>query len=313
MLAAACFNSRLTISVLEPALVTLPASIQGVSIFPLPGTMSPSGQFDSLSHVRLGENVNIREIKLGYLHGMYDILSSSPRFKKVVISDTACVRYISQGYLYWDDVSRICAKDTTDVLLILQKAVSYDAVDNMNLYLNDDSDFTYYKIVNKTKWVFYMPETQTELAAFTNSDTVAAEGSFSPSELENVLYQLCYATGYNMGKSLCPHWNDDVVRKFYSGPGTDMKTAATMIMRDKWYDAALIWNRIAEGKNIMLASRAALNLALAFERDDDLDQAILWAAYADSLRSNSITTTYRKTLGERLKIKENLDGQLSGY
>jgi hypothetical protein len=75
---------------------------------------------------------------------------------------------------------------------------------------------------------------------------------------------------------------------------------------------ALIWNRIA-GKKFMLASRAALNLALAFERDDDLDQAVLWAAYADSLRSNSITTTYRKTLGERLKVKENLDGQLSGY
>jgi hypothetical protein len=139
--------------------------------------------------------VNIREIKLGYLHGMYDILSSSPRFKKVVISDTACVRYILQGYLYWDDVSRICAKDTTDVLLILQKAVSYDAVDNMNLYLNDDSDFTYYKIVNKTRWVFYMPETQT---------AGCCEFGYCPvkklrtSELENVC-TLCYAC--NMGKS----------------------------------------------------------------------------------------------------------------
>ncbi|HJZ39165.1 MAG TPA: DUF6340 family protein [Bacteroidales bacterium] len=310
LLAGSCFSNRITISVLEPAKLTLPASIQRISIFPEPGLRSKPGVFDSISKIVLDENADIREIKTGYLHGIYEILSTSPRFTKVVIADTSTGKFNANGILYWDDVERICKHDTTDVLLILKKAVSYDAVELINSYWIDNIYYSYYKIVNNTKWVFYRPEDQTELAEFVVRDTVIAEGNLAPSEAENLLYQTCYISGRNMGVTLCPHWNDRVERKFYSGPGTEMKSAARHIRKNNWYEAALIWNRLAEGSNRMLASRSAYNLALAWERDDELDQAFLWVVFADSLRNNPAIAAYRKTLDERLKAKLKLDEQM---
>jgi hypothetical protein len=310
LLAGACFSSRITISVLEPAKLTLPESIQRISIFPEPGLRAKPGVFDSISKIILDKNTDIREIKSGYLHGIYEILSTSPRFKKVVIADTSIGKFNTNGILYWDDVERICRHDTTDVLLILKKAVSYDAVEMINSYWIDNIYYSYYKIVNNTKWVFYSPGERKELAEFAVSDTVVAEGNLVPSEVGNLLYQTCYISGKNLGTTLCPHWNDHVERKFYTGPGTEMKSATRYIRKNNWYEAALIWNSLAESSNRMLASRSAYNLALAWEKDDELEQAFLWVVYADSLRTNPPVAAYRKTLDERLKAKLKLDEQM---
>lgn len=298
------------ISVLEPAKVTLPASIQRISIFPEPGPRAKPGVFDSISKIELDKNTDIREIKSGYLHGVYEILSASPRFEKVVITDTTTGKFKGNGIIYWDDVERICRHDTTDVLLLLKKAVSYDAIEMVNSYWIENIYYSYYRIVNNTKWVFYSPWERKELAEFAVSDTVVAEGNLVPSEVGNVLYQTCYISGKNLGTTLCPHWNDQVERNYYSGPGKEMKSAARYIRENNWNEAGLIWNRLAEGSNRMLASRSAYNLALAWERDDELNQAFLWIVFADSMQNNPAITTYRKILDTRLKAKLKLDEQM---
>jgi len=91
VLTSGCFSSKLTISVLEPSDITLPAWIQKVSILPVPGVPEPPGEFDSLKYIRLGLTTNTKEIKMGYLHGIYDEMIASPRFQKVVLNDQAAL------------------------------------------------------------------------------------------------------------------------------------------------------------------------------------------------------------------------------
>jgi hypothetical protein len=312
VLANACYSNRLTISVLEPASVTLPASVQRISILPLPGLFSKPDVFDSITYLTVDKGTDVKDIKMGYLHGIYDVLSISPRFQKVVMSDTSSTRFLSGGNLYWDDAERICAHDSTDVLLVLSKAVSNDYYDYFSEYEKQDILANSYILLNKTKWVFYLPEKQRALARFNFSDTIWLTGGFSNLEFEELLYQACYASGKSAGAKLCPHWNDTAKRMFYSGPGRKMRIAARFVIKNQWSDAASIWNKLANDPERTRASRAAYNLALAYERDDVLDQACLWITYSDSLSANKMTSAYKRILDARLKTKSTLDKQMAG-
>ena len=249
---------------------------------------------------------------MGYLHGIYDVLSVSPRFQKVVLSDTASTRFLSEGHLYWDDAVKICAHDTTDILLVLSKTVTYDAM-GAPYDISEPTSYFYidYKLLNRTKWAFYLPEKQTKLAGFEMADTILVEGLFGPADIEELLYQACYTSGRRAGTKLSPHWNE-VNRFLFTGPGKEMKTATRLILNNQWNDAALIWNKLAEDPKNALASRAAHNLALAFERDDILDQAFLWIDYADSLSGSPETSAYKLKLYDRIKTRAKLDEQMAG-
>jgi hypothetical protein len=91
-----------------------------------------------------------------------------------------------------------------------------------------------------------------------------------------------------------------------------MRKAARMAMKDQWAEAASIWNRLSEGKNQTIAARASFNIALTYERDDMLDQAGLWAAYADSLVNDNNMDIYSKLLMIRLKERGRLEKQMNG-
>jgi hypothetical protein len=303
-----CLPYQVTISVLEPAKVILPATVQRVSILPVPGYFSNAGVFDSLSHVILSPKTNIKEIKMGYLQGMYDMLSQSPRFEKVILSDSSYYK----NRLMWDDIRNICRDDTTDAVLILSKVVSYDAIEKD---YNFDNYETYshgqYKMLNYSKWVLFMPERESSIGPYEFYDTLKVVGFFGPSNVEDVLYDACYMSGSSSGRKLSPYWTN-TQRSLYTGPGSQMRKAVRLALNDQWGEAAAIWNTLAEGNDVKVAARASFNIALAYERDDMLDQAVLWAAYADSLASDPITDIYKKLMMIRLDSRDKLEEQMNG-
>jgi hypothetical protein len=314
MLAVSCATSMITISVLEPATVNLPGSIQKLSIFPEAGIQEPPGTFSRLRVITLDSSLNTAEVKKGYLHGIYDIMSVSPRFQKVVIADSAFENYTRKGSITWDEMQQICKHDTTDALLILRKATSHDSI--VGQFVNDQYTY-FYQIINATKWAFYEPFTYQYTEDYDFSDTILvvyADKWLFEKDLDagDMLYKACYRTGEYVGQRLCPTWSDDVPRFYYTSPGRDMREAASYVRKNQWLDAAMIWNRISESPKRRIAAKASLNLALAYERDDVLDQAMLWITYADSLNRNRLTLKYKKNLEERLKEKKLLDRQMTG-
>ncbi len=302
-----CLPYNVTISVLEPAEVTLPVSVQRISILPVPGYYSKPGVFDSLSHAILNPKTDIKEIKMGYLHGMYDVLSQSPRFGKVVFTDTSYYK----NRLMWEDVDKICRHDTTDALLILNKVISYDAINKYYFLDNDESDLqSNYRMLNYSKWALYMPEKESSIGTYEFTDTLNVPGFFGPSGLEQLLYHACYMSGQSSARKLSPYWAN-VQRNFYSRPGGDMRKAARLVMKDQWGEAASIWNKLSEEDNKTIAARASYNIALAYERDDMLDQATLWAAYADSLANDNNMDIYSKLLMIRMNVRDKLEEQMN--
>jgi hypothetical protein len=90
-----------------------------------------------------------------------------------------------------------------------------------------------------------------------------------------------------------------------------MHLAAMNAINNDWNTAAVIWNRLVEEGDRKLASHASFNLAVAWERDDDLDQALSWISYADSLHSSPKTFRYKQIIADRLKKREILNYQMS--
>ena len=310
IITGSCYTSQLSMDVLEPAKTELPSGIQRISILPMPGAPSLTGKFDSLA-LLWSQETNIYQVKMGYLHGLYDILTNSPRLLRVVLSDTLGNTYIKSGHLYWDDLRQVCARDTTNMVLVLTRVICRENYPSGINYVDEESyNLLDYTLINNTRWVFYEPSKEQIAVKYDFSDTLRINGDFVLLELPDLLYEACYMVGQRTGKKLVPYWTT-VSRVLYNGPGKDMRDAAKFAYDNHWFKAALLWNGLVDHRNKKIASRAAFNLALAFERDDDLKQSLLWINYADSLLTNTNTIAYSKILAERIKANEKLDAQMT--
>src|SRR5665647_2054606 len=107
----ACSTARINISVLQPAKISIPLSIQKVSLFPGAGIPDPPGVFDSIRNIDLKPDYNFNRSKRGYMEGVYEIMSASPRFKKVVLSDSSFENLLTTGVLSWDELRQVCTHD----------------------------------------------------------------------------------------------------------------------------------------------------------------------------------------------------------
>ncbi len=311
LLSAACYTSKLSIDVLVPATTVLPSAIQRVSILPLPGAPSHSGEIDSLDLFQMTSSSEARNVKMGFIDGIFDIFSTSPRIKRAILTDTVTSAFSSSGRLYWDDLRKVCKHDSTDVVLVLTRAICRDK--NFTYFQNTElqpflSDYT---LISGTKWIFYEPYKEQLSASYSFTDTLYIPGNISTLEFDKVLYDAFFTIGHNAGYKLVPHWKN-VNRIYYTGPGKDLRDAAGFVTKDHWHNATLIWNDIADNAGKKKASRAAFNIALAYERTDILDEAYLWISFADSIAGDKYSAKYKRLLQARIKTKTILDQQMTG-
>jgi hypothetical protein len=327
-----CSAGSILISVLQPASVIIPGKIKSISIFPVAGVPDSPGVFDSISHIALYPGYDYNITKKGFIYGIYDVLASSPRFQRIVIADSALSSMVASGIISWDLLEEICRHDSTDGVLLLKKAVTIDIIrnywgDNISKgydawYRGEEYPFSSYdfllRLINRTRWAFYQPDSQVQTPTFSYTDTIDfydIEGLYtvrSYAAMREVLYDACFYTGSEVGKQLAPAWNNDAPRFLYTGPNKPLRKATALLRNEKWEEAGQIWDSLAHVDNKMLAFKASFNTALAWEQADDLDQALLWINYADSLRHNNRVEAYKKILKKRLQERAVLDIQMAG-
>jgi hypothetical protein len=313
---ASCSTGRIGISVLEPARIVIPASVSKVSIFPGAGIPDLPGVIDSIHCIDLDPGYNYNRIKRGYVEGIYRTMSGSPRFQKVVPADTLYEDLLMTGQVSWEELRQLCNQDSTDGVLILRKAVSRDTL--VRYSFPGLSCGIIYRMINHTQWTFFQPFTEKESLDLAFTDTIIFDQTdencdpyFALQRTGDILYDAFYHTGARMGEEISPTWHDDISRILFTGPGNSLRRAFEFAMNGQWNEAGEIWNVMAEGRNRRLASHASFNIAVAWEKDDDLDQAILWISHADSLFTSGKTLAYKKILDARLHKRDLLDQQMN--
>lgn len=78
---------------------------------------------------------------------------------------------------------------------------------------------------------------------------------------------------------LLPHWTT-ATRYLFNGGNINMRDAAVYVREQNWPEAILLWKRLYDQKKGKQKIYAACNIALGYEMQDDINNAVIWAEKA---------------------------------
>ncbi len=130
--------------------------------------------------------------------------------------------------------------------------------------------------------------------------------------------------GHKYAEALLPSW-ERVYRSLYVTTTQDMVAAATWVDQGDWDEAKNLWTRAAsESKKKPERVRASLNMALAYEREDNPTAASMWCSKAldiidscDSKTAEELSSEKKRAesmfdyLMQRMLEKNDLDKQMN--
>ncbi|MFZ5939712.1 MAG: DUF6340 family protein [Bacteroidota bacterium] len=169
-------------------------------------------------------------------------------------------------------------------------------------------------------WFAYLPEMDQPFDTCTLSDTLywwnwgltayeALKGENMPAPTD-MFREASYLGGENYGWHILPHWMP-AERMIYQGNEEEFVTAANLTNHGQWEDAVAIWQNLLNHEKKSVRGKAAYNLAVWYEMNDDLDQALAFAIQAaENIRSDRFEM-YIGLLRKRINNKNILKQQLS--
>lgn len=116
---------------------------------------------------------------------------------------------------------------------------------------------------------------------------------------------------------LLPHWKR-LVRNYYDGGNVDMRDAGVFVRENNWESAGELWKKVYDSKKGKQRMRAAFNLALYCEMNDDYNQALAYLETAAGLASKGsfdeqMIGLYQVQLTEQMKKVGQLKMQMKRF
>lgn len=322
-----CSSTRLmSLSVLEPAPVSLPASIKTAGIINRSVSTGNGRILDAVDKVFTLEGARLdKEGSEASITSLNSELQRNKRFNEI-----KTIEYDGQGNntpgvypapLSWDKVEEICKQNNTDVLFSLElfdtdSKVSYAAYPaKMNTPLGSipvvHQEASLRTLV-KTGWRIYDPANRRLLdeAALTRQLVFTGRG-INPIMAANAVIgrkdavkQVGGRAGEAYAFRIVPSWIR--VSRYYFVRGNKlMKIARRKAESGNWDGAGEIWkNETSSGKR-KVAGRACYNMAIISEINGNLDEAIRWAQASYENHNIRLSLRYIRVLESR-KIRDRI-------
>ncbi|MCK4345582.1 MAG: hypothetical protein KAX05_09885 [Bacteroidales bacterium] len=330
MLSTACqTTSIIKIQILESSEVSLPRDIHEITIInrSLKTNLVTQNQ-DSGKHLPSNDAPQHQELTHNCIQGLSDLLITSP-FIDTVFYDSLLYYFglsnDSMGKplpLDLQDVEWVCAKTNTELLISLEdydcsdtisKDIQYSFFHNAEDAILKRNYVAYLNVSPKAFWRIYDLTNKKIIDEYLYIDTIQWERSDNESskalkqlpEKNNAILEAAYWAGYGYGKRIVPSWLD-VDRFYYKSGSKEIKQADKEVLKDNWTGAVQIWKKLAYGEKKSLAAKAALNMALASEIEDQLEIALEWAEKSYLMFKRSSSKEYLLLLQERVKEKRKL-------
>jgi len=328
---SSCKLSGVSISAMRPADINIADHIQKVSLATRikPGTTKEK-VLNALEGALSGEGLfEDREAAPEAIRGLRDALVQTPRFTCAIVQE----ELLGTGGSYlppllsWDEVNRICAKDSADALITLElfdsdqaKEIKEGSRVIKNKEGKDETIPEFYGKLTMTVtcgWRIYDPSTKTIVDEARNVDSKIFESkgaSRRDADLalpnkRNAVDQTGYYSGNKYGIRISPSWIT-LYRQYYV-KGTDNFVLAKRLVRSQNWDGAIeTWRKELSNPNKKIAGRAAFNIALGCEVKGKLDDAIDWANKAYVEFGDSRGNAYANQLRDRKADEAVLDQQL---
>lgn len=162
----------------------------------------------------------------------------------------------------------------------------------------------------------YVPNRRQPLLGVSKADTLCWE--LTPElEYEQIIKEASEYAATLPIRHLLPHWSQQE-RCYYDGGNAEMRDAGIYIREQNWDAAAHLWQKVYDSKKGKARMRAAFNLALYYEMQEDFDKAITYLNEADRAAEegspdNRMITFYRLQLASQADKNRQLTIQMKRF
>ncbi len=218
-------------------------------------------------------------------------------------------------------IATLCNNFQADAALVCNQLVIYDVLGS---FLTED--YTYYAYIEAylvSKWTLQFPDGRTQPFVFNDTlywENIATSRYDAINALPNrqqALLDMSRYAGEQFAQQCVPQW-ETVDRYLYEDESEGVKRGLDAFYRKRWNDAITLWTNFYEQpttttkkKTQMSRAYAAANIAVTYEIEDKLTEAIAWTDKAietfarvntAEARQQAINLKYyRSQLEQRLK------------
>jgi len=180
--------------------------------------------------------------------------------------------------------------------------------------------YTHAQMEVKSGWRVYFPKEKRIIDEYRFSDYLTFDGKGATPEQataqlpnkRDCINKTGFHAGTVYGFRISPQWIN-VSRYFYTRGNDNMKFAGKKARKSNdWKGAMEIWKKEALNSDKKISWHANYNMALACEREGNLDVALEWAKKAYEVGHKSAAASYINILNGRIFDRNKLNEQMKG-
>jgi len=321
----------LTLSVIEPAPITVPSYIKNIGIVNRSLASEENSQINKIDQVLSIESADLDlEGAKESIHGVLDELSKNNRFTNVRFLANVDIKgsglAVFPAPIAWETVEKICKENKMDALFVLEvfdtdTKISYTSnpvtiQGPLGVDIPAIEHHAYMNTLVNTGWRIYDPQSRNLLDEYSVSESIESSGKgINPAVAAAALMgrkeavkQCSYTGGQTYAYRILPY-NIRVSRKYYVRGSDNFKIAKRRAQTGNWDGAAELWEREIGNSKRKIAGRAHYNMAIINEINGNLDEAIQWARKAYTDYKNRLALDYVNILEGRLIRDDQLREQ----
>jgi len=331
LLSSCVTTNYLTLTVTEPAPVTMPSNIKNVGILNRSLSNEKNENLDKLDKVLTMEGKDLdKEGAEQCIAGLKEELQKNTAFLDVKTINRTEYKTTGMGIfpspLSWPNVMKICTDSRLDALFILEM---YDTDASINYTTapvtikgplgTEIPAIEHTATINtniSTGWRIYDPFNKLIIDEMPINKQFTLSGrGINPMEAASAIIgrkeavkARSFQIGEEYGLRILPY--KVRVNRTYYVRGTDkFKIAKRRAQTGNWDGAAELWKQEINNVELKIAGRAHYNMAIINEINGDLDEAIRWAQKAYEDYNNKLALDYINTLKYRKNQERKLQMQ----
>ena len=317
--------SYTNLQIMQPAQISIPSHIQKIGIVNRSLSDKQNQIVNVIEGILTGESIGADRLGAEEsLMGVKEALLQTDRFIVTIpaVNVSGFANTTSNGPLDYSVIKEICERHNLDALVVLEYFDSdsrINIIPRINEVMQNGkkvsvSDFLANADLRiRTTWRVYDDSTKNIIDQHTFEDiTKFSNAGPSPQLAQGGLPNKRFAinkSGFNAGKEygcrISPFWMT-VERRFYKKGSHELELANSRATKGRWTEAIIIWKNIANSVDNNIAGRANYNLAVAAEREGNLEIAMEYAKIARNNYKEKWSREYIKILQIRMKNRQKL-------
>lgn len=324
-------TNSLTMSVTEPAPVTLSPEIKKVGIIDRSLASEKHKRLDNLDKILSIEGKNLdKDGANEAVTGLFDGLKKNTRFSELKIIDVEGIENPGLGVfpaaLPWATLLKVCEENGVDAIFALSyydtdatidyKAIQVEISNPLGVKIPGIEHQATLNTQIKLGWRIYDPKNEFILDEYRVDNQVTSRGrGLNPLKAAEAIIgrrELVLRASKNIGQDyalrVVPYRHR--VSRIYYVRGTDnFKIGKRRAQTGNWDGAAELWEKELNNPKAKVAGRANYNMAIINEINGNLELAIDYASKAYSDYNDKNALRYLKILRNRVVKNKKLDYQ----